>query len=121
MRKSVIVMLVLGLLGGVTMGQATAQVLSNDGTQATVSRDGRITMLTVPNIMPQVGDGIDFMNAKPMELPSVPAHIQGLAREDLIKALTSQPGLSQAGSAPGEKGNGRMTPIRLGVPNAGHA
>ena len=89
MRKSVIVMLVLGLLGWVTMGQATAQVISSDGTQATVSQDGRITILTVPNTVTQVGVGIDFMNAKPMELPSVPAHIQALAQEDLIRTLTS--------------------------------
>jgi V8-like Glu-specific endopeptidase len=121
MRKSVIVMLVLGLLGWVTMGQATAQVISSDGTQATVSQDGRITILTVPNTVTQVGVGIDFMNAKPMELPSVPAHIQALAQEDLIRTLTSQSVLSQSGSAPGEKGHGRMTPIRLGAPNAWHA
>jgi V8-like Glu-specific endopeptidase len=121
MRKSVIVMLVLGLLEWVTMGQATAQLLSSDGSQATVSQDGRITILTVPNTVTQVGVGIDFMNAKPMELPSVPAHIQALAQEDLSRALTSQSVLSQSGSAPGQKGSGRMTPIRLGVPNAWHA
>jgi V8-like Glu-specific endopeptidase len=120
MRKSVIVMLILGLLGWVTMGQAIAQVLNSDGTQAMVSQDGRITMLIFPNAVTQLAGGIDFMKAKPMELLSVPAHIQALAQEDLMKALTSQSVPIQAGFVPGEKGNGRMTPIRLGVPNAWH-
>ena len=49
MRKSVILMLVLKLLGRVTMGQATAQILRSDGTQAMVSQDGRITVRTFIN------------------------------------------------------------------------
>ena len=38
MRKSVIMMLVLGLLGWVTRGQATAQVLSSDGLKRSFHR-----------------------------------------------------------------------------------
>jgi hypothetical protein len=60
MRKSVIVMLVLRLLGRVTMGRATAQILRSDGTQATISQDGRITVLTFLNAVTQLCGGIDF-------------------------------------------------------------
>ena len=78
-------------------------------------------MLTFPNTVMPLDGRIDFVNAKRMALPSVPVHLQGLAHEDLIKALTSQSVPIQAGSTPGEQGNGRVAPIRLGVPNAWHS
>jgi V8-like Glu-specific endopeptidase len=117
MRKSVVMMLALGLLAWVTVGQLTAQPL-NDATQATVLQDGGITVLMLPDIVPQAGAGIDFVHAQPMKLPRVPAHMQASAREELLKALTSQLVPGESGAAPGGLGNGRLNPIHLGVPNA---
>jgi V8-like Glu-specific endopeptidase len=110
-------MLALGLLAWVTVGQLTAQSL-NDATQATVSQVGSITVLTVPPAVTQMDAVPDFVHAQPMKLPRVPADMQALAREDLVKALTSQLVPGESGFAPGEKGNGKMTPIRLGAPSA---
>jgi V8-like Glu-specific endopeptidase len=117
MRKSLVVMLALGLLAWVTVGQLTAQPL-NDATQATVSQLGSITVLMVPPAVPQMDARIDFVHAQPMKLPRVPAYMQALAQEDLIKALASQSVPGESGSAPGEKGHGRTNPIHLGVPSA---
>jgi hypothetical protein len=116
-RKSSVVTLALGLLAWVTVGQLTAQPL-NDATQATVSQVGSITVLTVLPTVTQIGAGIDFVQAQPMKLLRVPAYMQALAREDLIKALTSQLVPGESGSAPGKKGHGRTNPIRLGAPSA---
>ena len=116
MRKSLVAMLALGLLAWV-VGQLTAQPL-NDATQATVLQDGSITVFMVPNVVTQVGAGIDFVHAQPMKLPRVPAHMQASAREDLIRALTSRSVLIESGAAPAGQGNGRMNPIHLGVPHA---
>jgi hypothetical protein len=84
MRKSLIVMLALGLLGWGAVEQATAQLL-NDATHATAGQDGSVTVLTVPNTAAQVGAGIDFVHAQPMKRPSVPARSGAWAQEDLIR------------------------------------
>jgi V8-like Glu-specific endopeptidase len=117
MRKSLILMLVLGLLGWVVVEQSTAQ-LSNDATEATALQVGDVTVLTVPNTAAQMGPEIDFVNAEPMPLPKVPGRSEAGPLGDLISALMTQPGLGEAGSVPGETGTGKMSLIQLGAPNA---
>jgi V8-like Glu-specific endopeptidase len=117
MRKSLILMLVLGLLGWVAVEQSTAQ-LSNDATEATALQVGDVTVLTVPNTAAQMGPEIDFVNAEPMPLPKVQGRSEAGALGDLINALMTQPGLGEVGSVPGETGTGEMSLVRLGAPNA---
>jgi V8-like Glu-specific endopeptidase len=120
MRNSLIVILALGLLGWGAVEQATAQLL-NDATHATAWQDGSVTVFTVPHTAAQVGAGIDFVHAQPMQPPSAPARSQAGAQEALIRAFMSQSGLGASGVAPGEPGNGKMNLIRLGVPKASAA
>ena len=117
MRKSLSVMLTLGLLGFVAVNQATAQV-RNDGTQGTVVTHGAVTVFTPPSTGAQAAAGIDFVNAQPMELPSAPGRSDAEALADLIHTLTSPPLLGTPGHSPGARGDGTTEMIRLGAPPA---
>lgn len=117
MYKALSVMLTLGMLSSLAVEEATAQQ-RNGSTQATVVTLGDVTALTVPSTGTQGDAGIDYVNAQPMELPSVPGRSDAEALEDLIHALTSPPSLGQPGHLPGGRGDGTTNPIRLGVPAA---
>ena len=119
-RKSWVVLLSLGLFGWVAVEQAAAQ-LRNDATQATIGQHGYVTVLTVPSTRAQAGAEIDFVHAQPMTLPGVPSRSDTEVQQDLIETLTSQPFLGEPGYSAGEKGNGIINLIRLGVPRVSTA
>ena len=107
MRKSFTIMLTLGLLGWVTVGQATAQV----------QRRGDVTILNVPSQEAQGDQGVDYVNARPMRLPAAPSRSEAEAHQDLLSALTSWTSLGAAGAHAGATGTGEKSPVFLGVPN----
>ncbi len=86
--------------------------------QATASQHGSVTVLTVPSTGAQVGAGIDFVNAQPMNLPSVPGRSIEAARQDLVKAILSGPYAGVPGHSPSGQGSGATNLIKLGAPNA---
>jgi Trypsin len=115
MRKSLIVMLALGLFGWVAVEQARAQLL-NDPPQGTVLQDERtgVTVLKVSNLATQGGVTVDFQNARAMVLPQVsPGSEAGV--QGLINALTSASELGVPGVAPSHEGSGKRSPMWLGV------
>jgi V8-like Glu-specific endopeptidase len=78
---------------------------------AQVVRSGAVT-IQVPSKVS--ANTIDYVNAKPMDLPKTSA-----APADLIRALTSQsPSLGTPGSAAGGAGNGKLAPVWLGIPTS---
>ena len=112
-------MLTLGLFGWVVVEQATAQ-LASGATQVGVVQKGKVTILNV-NVQNQAAQGIDYVNAKAMQLPRAPSSVQAEAQEDLIDALmsqSSQAALGEPAYSPGGEGNGRMNLVRVGVPRA---
>src|SRR3954468_12875690 len=104
MCKSSIVLLTTVVLGGVQVGQASAQVRNQGG----------VTVLTVPNSTPRgarAGVGVDFVNATPLAPP------RSFSPTNQIQALTSpRPSLGTPGFAPGADGNGAKSPLFLGEP-----
>lgn len=118
MRKSVIVMLALGLFGWVAVGQARAQQL-NAPPQGTVLQDERtgVTLLKVSDVAAQGGVTVDFQNARAMPLPQTsPGSAGGV--QGLINALTSASELGVPGVAPGHEGSGMTSLVWLGVSKA---
>ncbi|MDD5410128.1 MAG: trypsin-like serine protease [Methylobacter sp.] len=90
--------------------------------QIEVSQQGLVTVLTVPNEQTQVGGRIDYVNARPMALPTAPSDMATQAQDVLISALTSQSYRSEAGGySPGGKGDGKTNPVNLGVPELSDA
>jgi V8-like Glu-specific endopeptidase len=94
---------------------AIASFLSHSaGTDALaqkVMQSGAVT-IQVPSKVS--ANTIDYVNAKPMNLPKTSA-----APADLIRALTSQsPSLGTPGSAIGGAGNGKLAPVWLGIPTS---
>jgi V8-like Glu-specific endopeptidase len=86
---------------------------------AEVFQQGPSTVLTVPSKATQAGAKLDFVNAKPLELPIAPSDMATQAQDDLINTLTSQSFLGKAsGFSPGGNGNGKTNPMTLGVPAA---
>jgi len=77
MRKSMSVMLTLGFLGWVVMEQATAQ--------AAVVQSSNVTVLNVPSQAAQIGDTIDYVNARPMPLPKAPSRSEARRRRTSSK------------------------------------
>src|SRR4030095_13168397 len=100
-RQWLRVMLTLGLLGWVAVGQATAQ-LPNDATHATIGQHGNVTVLTVPSPVAPGGVGIDFVHAQAMKLPSIARRSDAEVQRDLIDTFTSQVWLGEPGYAAGE-------------------
>jgi V8-like Glu-specific endopeptidase len=87
--------------------------------QAGVTQLGNVTAYTPSDVESQAGGGIDYVNAKPMELPVAPAGTDVAAQQDLINALTGQQSQSFPGApgvSPGAPGNGKTSPINLGAP-----
>ncbi|MDD1631898.1 MAG: trypsin-like serine protease [Methylococcaceae bacterium] len=90
--------------------------------QDQVSQQGPVTVLTIPSQQAQEGVKIDYVNAKPMELPIAPSDLATQAQDDLISALSSQSFPSEAGGySPGGKGDGKTSLVKLGVPAASDA
>jgi V8-like Glu-specific endopeptidase len=109
--KRVCLIVIMGMLSY----EAGAQSLS---AQATVSQHGSVTVLTVPSTGAQAGAGIDFVNAQPMNLPSVPGRSIEAARQDLVNAILSGPYVGAPGHSRGGQGSGATNLIKLGAPNA---
>lgn len=85
--------------------------------QAGVSREGSVAVFTASNITTQLGSAtIDYVHARPMELPRIPARSEAEVQADRLTSLL----LPQAPGAPaywaGGVGNGIGNPIYLGVP-----
>jgi hypothetical protein len=117
MRQSLVMMIALGLLAWVATGHLSAQPLG-DAAGGTVFQIGSVTAVAVPETMTRVGVGLNFVQAQPMNLPRVPGYLRASAQDELLRALTSQSVLVESGFAPGEQGNGSMSPVHLGVPNS---
>jgi len=79
-------------------------------------RSGNVTILHVPSMAAQVGVEIDYVNARPMQLPRAPGRSDAEAQQDLINALRSQSSLGVPGFLSGGEGNGAMNLVRLGAP-----
>lgn len=87
--------------------------------QSEVVHSGGVTTLLVPSIETQAGaDAIDYENAQPMELPSIPARSEAETQADLINALIYQSNTGTPGSSPGKRGNGKRNPTRVGTSKA---
>ncbi len=115
MRKSFLALLALGLLGGGAAAPVYAQV-TNGSTGGVRAHSPRVTAFNTSNTPSQAGVGIDFANAKPMEIPTLSKYSESAAQADLIAALTSQASLGEAGHSDGKKGNGKTSPVSLGSP-----
>lgn len=94
---------------------AIASLLSHatgmDALAQKVIQSGAVT-IQVPSKVS--ANTIDYVNAKPMNLPKTSA-----APADLIRALTAQsPSLGTPGSAAGGAGNGKLAPVWLGIPTS---
>ena len=99
MRKSLSVMVTLGLLGWVGVEQAPAQVV----------RRGPVTVYTVPNNQLQSATTIDIGSAKPMPLPSAPSRSATKAQADLLDVMAGGGGVHGApGYSPGQAGSGPL-------------
>ncbi|MBV9301449.1 MAG: trypsin-like serine protease [Acidobacteriaceae bacterium] len=83
----------------------TGQGLAN----AQVARVGDNTVLTV-----QGNETVDFVNAKPMPLPSNPVSID--TTQMMVQALLSPPAFAAPGYSPGGEGNGIQSPVFVGAP-----
>ncbi len=99
-RSTLIAMLAFTVLGCVCAGLANAQVNSV----------GRVTGFNVEN----TGDSVDFVNAKPMPLPSNP--LPPDTTKALIKALESTQPPGETGYSAGAEGTGITSPEFLGTP-----
>lgn len=93
-------MLALTAFVCICLGAANAQVSSVDG----------VTVLRIQG--PQSEP--DFVNAKPMPLPSNPVVFD--QRQALIQALLSPPASRPSGYSPGARGTGAESPVFLGTP-----
>jgi hypothetical protein len=86
--------------------------------QAGISRQGNTTVMTM-GVEAQAGaNTIDYVNAKPMDLPVGSGRSAAEEQADLINALTSQATMGTPGFSPGGSGNGKLSPTFLGVPSA---
>jgi len=105
--KPWIAMVAFAALAVVCVGQATAQVRSENGVTTMFSVQGQSTE-----------EQLDYVHAKPMPLPSLSSLPDSKAA--LIRALESSPARGPAGYAAGGVGSGIMSPINLGAPVAGN-
>jgi len=101
--KSVFTFLLSALLVVLCVGVASGQVKSQNG----------VTSFTMQN---QQQPKLDFVNAKPMPLPSVP--FPANSKQALIDALMSSPARGVAGYSAGEVGKGGLDQVDLGAPAA---
>jgi V8-like Glu-specific endopeptidase len=93
-------MLVLAVFACINPGRANAQA----------KQVGDVMVYNLEN-----GQGeVDFVNAKPMPLPSVDFPSDATAAT--IQALLSPPDLGPSGQSSGGQGSGKQNPIFLGVP-----
>ncbi len=117
MRKSFMVMLALGLLSGGVTAPVQAQVTngSNGGPSAHAPR---VTVFHVPSAQSQLGVGIDYEHAQPLDLPLAPSRSESEAQADLIGALVSPMIAGEAGVSEGQKGNGKTNPVTVGESQA---
>ena len=81
----------------------------------TVARQGPVTVLRVDQAQAQAAvraGAIDYANAQPMEMPSVPDYVAGQVVDDLISNLSgASPALKGTpGFSPGAKGDGTTNP-----------
>jgi V8-like Glu-specific endopeptidase len=91
--------LALAVFGYTGQGLANAQVTSvGDNTVLTVQRN----------------EALDFVNAKPMPLPSNP--LSSDTTQAMVQALLSQPSFGAPGYSSGGEGNGIQSPVSVGAP-----
>lgn len=98
---------------GCTLG--TAAFAAEPG----LKREGPLTILTFPQSQPPV-DAIDYVHAKTKELPIAANYSEEMARADLIGLLASHATApaGEPGFSPGADGDGKTSPVFLGVPAA---
>lgn len=101
-RRALIGMLAFTFFACMCTGLANAQV----------SNAGRVTVFHVPNSE----DSVDFVNAKPMPLPSNP--LSPDTTKALIQALESKHNEGPTGYSAGSEGTGITSPEFLGTPAA---
>jgi V8-like Glu-specific endopeptidase len=82
-----------------------------------LKREGPITIMTFPQSH-QAVDAIDYVHAKAKELPIAANYSEEMARADLIGLLASQATApaGQPGFSAGTDGDGKTSPVFLGVP-----
>jgi V8-like Glu-specific endopeptidase len=108
MRTSLTLMLTVGFLGGVGVEQSMAQV-------GQVRQQAGVTALTTPNAeAAAAGATIDYINAKPMEMPRNASRSANDFQIDLLQGLASAPSIGA--HVAGAEGNGRMSFVKLGEP-----
>jgi V8-like Glu-specific endopeptidase len=99
-----------------TLASGHLKAQANFSSQASpvglVARSRGITVLNVQN----PGTRVDFVHAKPMPLPINPSATD--STQALIQALASASALGPSGYSPGAAGNGKMSPVFLGTPEA---
>ena len=111
MRRTLRVLIMWGIVGGLGSGQALAQVQDGSTTGSMGQREGVIAFPVL-----QTEGGIDYVHARAMPLPTAPGRSAPEAHEDLITALTEQIMVGETGSEAGGTGNGSLNLVRLGVP-----
>ena len=94
-------MLAILALGVVSLGQVTGQIHSQNG----------ITMFTVNDNQQAT---VDFVNAKPMPLPSI--SLPANSKQQQIDALMSTPARGPAGFSSGGQGTGALNEVEVGTP-----
>jgi V8-like Glu-specific endopeptidase len=109
------ILLLVGCVGYVSQQAALAAAPSAG--QVTV-RDA-VAIYTVPTQASQRGAGIDYVNARPMQLPRTHGSTAPSFRDGMVEALLS-PASSSARPRryPGSPGDGREDPVFLGRPDA---
>jgi V8-like Glu-specific endopeptidase len=98
------------LLTGLSMARGAAVQEST-----LITTRGAVTVTTITNAASAAG--VDFVNAKPKELPAV-APSGADAQLDLMNALTAPRQAGSPGSSAGSVGTGAASPVTLGTPTA---
>lgn len=105
------------LVGGITLCGAAIAVaqVRGDGSRVTVVAGGAVTVVSGSNAASAEG-GIDYVHAKPMNLPHAPSRSEAQAVADLVNTLKTKHVWGTSGYSPGAKGDGTLDPVSVGAP-----
>lgn len=106
----------LAIAGALSCALTTGAIAA----QPRISQEGSVTVVTQPSETARV-DTVDYVNAKPIELPVAYDYSEELATNDLINSLLFGSPSGQPGFSRGNRGDGKTSPVFLGIPNAAAA